>query len=160
MRAPLSLTLAVVLGLLAPVAHAAGKAESPAVAAARKLLAAQLVAITEYGKYSEASFARDAAILVDSEQYHGWWGPDEMPAVFDTSSGGAGPVDVQKSRFVAAADGKSAWIFAQLRVSRTLLGLFAGGALSLAGTLFQAMLRDALATPYTATKDPKRGPFS
>ncbi len=40
-------------------------------------------------------------------------------------------------------------ILVQLRVSRTLLGLFAGGALSLAGTLFQAMLRDALATPYT-----------
>src|SRR6185295_4940010 len=40
-------------------------------------------------------------------------------------------------------------ILMQLRVSRTLLGLFAGGALSLAGTLFQAMLRDALATPYT-----------
>jgi iron complex transport system permease protein len=37
----------------------------------------------------------------------------------------------------------------QLRVSRTVLGLFAGGALSLAGALFQAMLRDALATPYT-----------
>jgi iron complex transport system permease protein len=40
-------------------------------------------------------------------------------------------------------------IFVQLRISRTLLGLFAGGALSLAGALFQAMLRDALATPYT-----------
>jgi iron complex transport system permease protein len=40
-------------------------------------------------------------------------------------------------------------ILVQLRVSRTLLGLFAGGALSLAGTLFQAMLREALATPYT-----------
>lgn len=40
-------------------------------------------------------------------------------------------------------------ILIHLRVSRTLLGLFAGGALSLAGTLFQAMLRDALATPYT-----------
>ncbi|OGA79337.1 MAG: hypothetical protein A3G81_03400 [Betaproteobacteria bacterium RIFCSPLOWO2_12_FULL_65_14] len=40
-------------------------------------------------------------------------------------------------------------ILVQLRVSRTLLGLFAGGALSLAGTLFQAMLSDALATPYT-----------
>ena len=40
-------------------------------------------------------------------------------------------------------------IFVQLRISRTLLGLLAGGALSLAGTLFQAMLRDALATPYT-----------
>jgi len=40
-------------------------------------------------------------------------------------------------------------ILVQLRMSRTLLGLFAGGALALAGTLFQAMLRDALATPYT-----------
>ena len=36
-----------------------------------------------------------------------------------------------------------------LRLSRTLLGLFAGGALALAGSLFQSMLRDALATPYT-----------
>jgi iron complex transport system permease protein len=40
-------------------------------------------------------------------------------------------------------------ILLQLRISRTLLALVAGGALSLAGTLFQAMLRDALATPYT-----------
>lgn len=40
-------------------------------------------------------------------------------------------------------------ILVQLRISRTLLGLFAGGALSLSGCLFQAMLRDALATPYT-----------
>jgi iron complex transport system permease protein len=36
-----------------------------------------------------------------------------------------------------------------LRLSRTLLGLLAGGALALAGALFQAVLRDALATPYT-----------
>ena len=41
------------------------------------------------------------------------------------------------------------YIFLQLRMTRTLLALFAGGALSLAGALFQAMLRDALATPYT-----------
>jgi iron complex transport system permease protein len=41
------------------------------------------------------------------------------------------------------------YIFWQLRVTRTLLALFAGGALSLGGTLFQAVLRDALATPYT-----------
>lgn len=40
-------------------------------------------------------------------------------------------------------------ILVHLRLSRTLLGLCAGGALSLAGALFQAMLRDALATPYT-----------
>jgi len=40
-------------------------------------------------------------------------------------------------------------ILIDLRLSRTLLGLFAGGALALAGALFQSMLRDALATPYT-----------
>jgi len=40
-------------------------------------------------------------------------------------------------------------IFVELRLSRTLLGLLAGGALALTGSLFQAMLRDSLATPYT-----------
>lgn len=40
-------------------------------------------------------------------------------------------------------------IFIHFRVSRTLLGLFGGAALSLAGSLFQSMFRDALATPYT-----------
>jgi iron complex transport system permease protein len=40
-------------------------------------------------------------------------------------------------------------ILTNLRLSRTLLGLVAGGALALAGSLFQSMLRDALATPYT-----------
>ena len=40
-------------------------------------------------------------------------------------------------------------IFVQLRVSRTLVGLLAGGALSLTGSLFQSMLRDSLAEPYT-----------
>lgn len=40
-------------------------------------------------------------------------------------------------------------IFVQFRLTRTLLGLFAGGALALGGSLFQAMLRDSLATPDT-----------
>src|SRR5580704_19686 len=40
-------------------------------------------------------------------------------------------------------------ILTQLRISRTLLALVAGGALSLAGALFQSMLRDALDTTYT-----------
>ena len=35
------------------------------------------------------------------------------------------------------------------RLPRVLLALLAGGALAVAGTLFQALLRDALATPYT-----------
>lgn len=38
-------------------------------------------------------------------------------------------------------------IFVQLRLSRTLLGLFSGAALALGGSVFQAMLREALATP-------------
>jgi iron complex transport system permease protein len=40
-------------------------------------------------------------------------------------------------------------VFVELRLSRTLLGLLAGGALALTGSLFQAMLRDSLAEPYT-----------
>lgn len=40
-------------------------------------------------------------------------------------------------------------ILVHLRLSRVLLGLFAGAALALGGCVFQAMLRDALATPYT-----------
>jgi len=35
------------------------------------------------------------------------------------------------------------------RLPRVLLGLLAGGGLAVAGVLFQALLRDALATPYT-----------
>ncbi|MCX6634695.1 MAG: iron ABC transporter permease [Acidobacteria bacterium] len=35
------------------------------------------------------------------------------------------------------------------RIPRVLLSLLAGGALAVAGALFQALLRDALATPYT-----------
>lgn len=40
-------------------------------------------------------------------------------------------------------------ILSQLRLSRTLLGLLGGGALALAGAVFQSMLRESLATPYT-----------
>jgi len=40
-------------------------------------------------------------------------------------------------------------ILVQLRIPRTLLGLLAGGALALTGSLFQSMLRDSLASPYT-----------
>jgi iron complex transport system permease protein len=40
-------------------------------------------------------------------------------------------------------------IFLQLRLPRALLALLAGGALAVSGTLFQALLRDALATPST-----------
>jgi iron complex transport system permease protein len=40
-------------------------------------------------------------------------------------------------------------VFFFLRIPRVLLGMLAGGALALAGAVFQALLRDALATPYT-----------
>jgi iron complex transport system permease protein len=40
-------------------------------------------------------------------------------------------------------------VLVELRLSRVLLAMLAGGSLSLAGALFQALLRDALATPYT-----------
>jgi iron complex transport system permease protein len=59
-----------------------------------------------------------------------------------------GPFALDLGR-VAARQEPDWTILVHLRVSRTLVGLFAGGALSLAGTLLQAMLRDALATPYT-----------
>src|SRR5262245_33458976 len=36
-----------------------------------------------------------------------------------------------------------------IRLPRVLLGLLAGGALSVAGVICQALLRDALASPYT-----------
>ena len=59
---------------------------------------------------------------------------------------GASPLDLDRVWRRQEPD----WsIFVQLRLSRTLLGLFAGAALVLAGSLFQAMLRDSLATPYT-----------
>ena len=59
-----------------------------------------------------------------------------------------GPSPLDLSRVWARQDPD--WsILVQLRLSRTLLGLFAGGALALGGSVFQSMLRDALATPYT-----------
>jgi len=59
---------------------------------------------------------------------------------------GAGPISLARVWRHQSPDYE---ILLQLRLSRTLLALVAGGALSLAGTLYQAMLRDALATPYT-----------
>jgi iron complex transport system permease protein len=59
---------------------------------------------------------------------------------------GPGPLSLSR---VLQKRSPDAFIFLQLRLTRTLLALFAGGALSLGGTLFQAVLRDSLATPYT-----------
>ena len=60
----------------------------------------------------------------------------------------AGPSSLDLGR-VWAGEEPDRSILLHLRVSRTLLGLFGGAALALAGSLFQSMLRDALATPYT-----------
>lgn len=59
-----------------------------------------------------------------------------------------GPTDVDLSRAIArqAPDYE---VFVFLRLPRVLLAMIAGGSLSLAGAVFQALLRDALATPYT-----------
>ena len=59
---------------------------------------------------------------------------------------GAGPISPTRVLHRESPDYE---ILLQLRVSRTLLALVAGAALSLAGALFQAVLRDALAEPYT-----------
>jgi iron complex transport system permease protein len=59
---------------------------------------------------------------------------------------GPSPLDLSRVWSREAPD----WsILVHLRLSRTLLGLFAGAALGLAGGVFQTMLRDTLATPYT-----------
>jgi iron complex transport system permease protein len=48
-----------------------------------------------------------------------------------------------------AGESPDAEILFYARLPRVLLALLAGGGLAVAGTLFQALLRDALATPYT-----------
>ena len=59
-----------------------------------------------------------------------------------------GPSPLEFGRLMARVEPD--WsILVQLRLSRTLLGLFGGAALALGGSVFQSMLRDALATPYT-----------
>jgi len=59
-----------------------------------------------------------------------------------------GPTGINMQRVFAKA-APDYGIFVELRITRVLLGLLAGGALALSGGLFQAMLRDSLATPYT-----------
>lgn len=48
-----------------------------------------------------------------------------------------------------AGQSPDAEILFRVRLPRVLLAALAGGALALAGVIFQALLRDALATPYT-----------
>lgn len=50
---------------------------------------------------------------------------------------------------VWAGESPDSEILWQVRVPRVLLAMIAGGAMSISGVLFQALLRNALATPYT-----------
>jgi len=59
-----------------------------------------------------------------------------------------GSSDVTFSRAWAGQSPDKEILF-QVRLPRVLLAGLAGGALALAGVVFQALLRDALATPYT-----------
>ncbi len=59
-----------------------------------------------------------------------------------------GAVPVEYAKAFAGAEPDHQILFT-LRVPRVLLALLTGGALALSGVLFQALLRDALATPYT-----------
>jgi iron complex transport system permease protein len=59
---------------------------------------------------------------------------------------GSTKIDMQR---VLAKQPPDYQVFAMLRVPRVLLAMLAGGALALAGAVFQSLLRDALATPYT-----------
>jgi iron complex transport system permease protein len=59
-----------------------------------------------------------------------------------------GSTSIDYSRALAGLSPDREILF-DTRLPRVLLALLAGGALGVAGVLFQAMLRDALATPYT-----------
>jgi iron complex transport system permease protein len=59
-----------------------------------------------------------------------------------------GPTRIDLAR-VWARQSPDYLVFVSLRLPRVLLAMLAGGCLALAGAVFQALLRDALATPYT-----------
>ncbi len=59
---------------------------------------------------------------------------------------GSSPISYQAALAGVSPHAEILW---QIRVPRVLLAMLAGGALTIAGVLFQALLRDALATPYT-----------
>jgi iron complex transport system permease protein len=59
-----------------------------------------------------------------------------------------GPTHLNFSN-VIAGQAPDFQVMVALRIPRVLLGMLAGGCLALAGAVFQTLLRDALATPYT-----------
>lgn len=59
---------------------------------------------------------------------------------------GSRPLDLHRAILGLSPDRE---VLIDLRVPRALLALWTGGALALSGVLFQALLRNSLATPYT-----------
>lgn len=60
----------------------------------------------------------------------------------------AGPAEISLAK-AFRGQWPDAQIYFEVRWPRTLLGVLCGGGLAIAGVLFQAVLRDPLATPYT-----------
>lgn len=65
------------------------------------------------------------------------WGPSALP-----------PGEAFRALFGADTDPASADIVRRIRLPRVLVGALVGGALSTAGTIFQALLRNPLADPF------------
>lgn len=59
---------------------------------------------------------------------------------------GTAPIELRR---VLAGQSPDFQLMVELRLPRVLLAMLAGAGLALAGALFQGLLRDALATPYT-----------
>lgn len=88
-------------------------------------------------------------ITEDSRQRRRWIGGSSLAfllAAVLLPLAGPAPLDLAR---VWIGEEPDRSILVHLRVPRTLLGLFGGAALALAGSVFQSMLRDPLATPYT-----------
>jgi iron complex transport system permease protein len=60
-----------------------------------------------------------------------------------------GPADVVRVLWGDQEASRAANVLLMLRLPRVLLGLLAGGGLAVAGAVFQALLRNPLATPHT-----------
>jgi iron complex transport system permease protein len=87
--------------------------------------------------------------VIDKQEKTGWlWGASGLFLLMAVMLPWFGPGSLDPVR-IWNQQAPDYGIFVHLRITRTLLALFAGGALALSGTLFQAMIRDALATPYT-----------
>lgn len=73
-----------------------------------------------------------------------------LAVVFLTPLMGSQPIHWQEIwQYLGGTRTASGEIFFRIRLPRVLLAVLTGGALSLAGVVFQALLRNPLATPYT-----------